>query len=226
MPERKGYVEVAEEDFEITDQLHRSREMQEINRYTLSENYIARIKPMRDLVLVRQLMSETFDAAYGVGHRFLMQQQERIPGWFVGEVVSSGPDASLELAPGDRVVCEMMASPDGQAWMLDQAGNTLCFIPCRRLPGAGDLESKMEHLALKIQALDEVGRAHKNAVDGSPEREAFLEAQEDWKKAHADYAEIADKRQHTARSRRFKPVKDPGLPRGILAIIATHGEDA
>jgi len=212
------------EVMEITDQAHRSREHLEAIQYQLDPEYYRRVRPVRDLVFVRLLADRTYEVANGFAARFFNIGTNRIPGFFVAEVLATGPDASPELAPGQEVIVEQMSSPDGMANMVDEQGATLCFVPCKALGGAGTLEEEMERVALRMQGLEDVIRKNKNYTDG-PKRELHDDALGRIRRLHAKFVEMERVRATRGRSRRGSIVKDPGQPQGILAIVRNAPEE-
>lgn len=183
------------------------------------------VKPMRDLVLVKTRPDLTHHHTHGPT-LLNLPKGRRAGTFFCAEVLARGPLAPLELKKGSKVIVELMSGPDGGSDLdpLDfgcQAGERVAFVHCRLLKAGGEIDQRARTATIELEALEKELRERRSAkplgARGVDDREAYLEGRID--KLREDMGQMRLDRKFRSRSRAFKPVKDPGLASGILAIL-------
>lgn len=184
-----------------------------------------KIRPLRDLVLVKSRPDITHECTYG-RITLALPKRRRAGSFYCAEVIAVGPEAHPDVLPGKVVMVEIMSGPEGGA-NLDasgfglSSGDRVAFAHCRLLAPGGEIDHMARTATIEVDALTKELKERKAnlpmGVSGSDERIRFLEARIE--RLKHEMAEMFARRKGRGRSRAFKPIRDPGQASGILAVL-------
>lgn len=175
------------------------------------------IRPLRDLVLVRECVEEASSLA---SPNIVVPEGARHHGFLVYDVLEVGPEASVEK--GQRVLSEVMSAPEGAGEIHDPdyGDGPLYLVHCRRLPSGGEMDQRARALTIEVEAYrkelkDRTEAKHLGQKDD--ERIRFLRSRVN--DLERRLGELGQARRSCSRSRAHSPVRDPGMAEGILAVL-------